>query len=200
MCATEISGAGEERRRSCSLRWVGSARWTVPCHGQPTWTARNGSTIRTNEANCAGVDCEGGTTPPDLQQVRLQPSTDRPMDFRTLTIGRSAAADIQVRHETVSRLHAELTVTRAGRCYLTDCGSLRGTSVYRRGVWAPHRQGYVDLNERVRFGTFETQLDGLLRGSSGGAASNREREGADSSRPKRDIETGRAHSRRVNAE
>ncbi|MDE0103525.1 MAG: FHA domain-containing protein [Bryobacterales bacterium] len=122
------------------------------------------------------------------------------MDFRTLTIGRSAASDIQIRDQTVSRLHAELTVTGAGRCYLTDCGSLRGTSVYRRGVWTPHRQGYVDLNERVRFGTFETQLDPLLRGTLGGAASNREREGTHSSRPKRNIETGQVEAGRVNAE
>ena len=84
------------------------------------------------------------------------------MESQTLTIGRSRDADIQIRDETVRRRHAELTVTRNGRYYVTDCGSLRGTRVFRGGEWTALRQGYVDPDERLRFGKFETKLAHLL--------------------------------------
>ena len=88
------------------------------------------------------------------------------MGFRTLTIGRSSDCDVRIRDQTVSRLHAELTVTNAGRYYLTDCGSLRGTRVLQGGDWALHHQGYVDLSAKLQFGTFETRLERLLDGKS----------------------------------
>ena len=84
------------------------------------------------------------------------------MKFQTLIIGRSRRADIRLGDATVSRLHAELTVTASGRYYLTDRASLRGTSVRRDGEWVPHRQGYVGDHERVRFGQFETELSQLF--------------------------------------
>lgn len=86
----------------------------------------------------------------------------RTMKFQTLTVGRSPDSDVRIRDETVSRRHAELTVTSGGRYYVTDCGSLRGTRVFRSGEWIPLRQGYVDLDERLRFGKFETKLARLL--------------------------------------
>lgn len=85
------------------------------------------------------------------------------MKSQTLTVGRSAGSDLRIRDETVSRRHAELTVTSSGRYYLTDCGSLRGTSVFRGGEWAALRQGYIGPDERIRFGKFETRLARLLK-------------------------------------
>ena len=86
------------------------------------------------------------------------------MAFRTLTVGRGSRADIRLDDASVSRLHAELTLTAAGRCYLTDRNSTGGTRVLRGGEWTPRRQGYVDPGDRVRFGKCEVVLADLLRG------------------------------------
>ena len=88
------------------------------------------------------------------------------MGFRTFIIGRTRRADIQLDDETVSRLHAELALTSARRYYLTDRGSLRGTWLYRDGKWNPHRQGYIDIDERLRFGKVEVRLSALLKNGS----------------------------------
>ncbi len=88
------------------------------------------------------------------------------MAFRTLTVGRGGRADIRLDDASASRLHAELTLTAAGRCYLTDRNAGGGTRVLRGGEWTPHRQGYVEPGERVRFGACETVLADLLRGRS----------------------------------
>ena len=85
------------------------------------------------------------------------------MKSQTLTLGRSPGSDVRIRDETVSRRHAELTITSSGRYYVVDCGSLRGTSVFRGGKWTPLRQGYVGPDERLRFGEFETRLARLLK-------------------------------------
>ena len=85
------------------------------------------------------------------------------MRSQTLTVGRGPDSDVRIRDETVSRRHAELTLTNSGRYYVTDCGSLRGTSVFRGGEWTPLRQGYVGPDERLRFGKFETRLARLLK-------------------------------------
>ncbi len=80
-------------------------------------------------------------------------------------VGRSRNADLRVADATVSRLHAELTLTEDGRCYLTDRRSRRGTMVSRDGSWIEHRAGFVDLNAAVRFGDCETDLASLLVGN-----------------------------------
>lgn len=86
------------------------------------------------------------------------------MAFRTLTIGRSERSDIRLEDTSVSRLHAELTLTAEGRCFLTDRNSLRGITVLRGDQWIPHRQGYVEQDARIRFGKQEVVLRALLPG------------------------------------
>ncbi len=88
------------------------------------------------------------------------------MAFRTISIGRHRDAEIRLGDETVSRLHAELTVTKAGHYYLTDRGSRHGTWVYRDGKWSELRQDHVGPAERIRFGKFETRFGELIRGRS----------------------------------
>ena len=84
------------------------------------------------------------------------------MAFRTLTIGRRRDADIRLADRSVSRVHAEVTMTGDGRYFLIDCGSLRGTWTRTgNGEWVRHRQGYVEAASRVRLGRFETQLKEL---------------------------------------
>ena len=82
--------------------------------------------------------------------------------FRTLTIGRRRDADIRLTDRSVSRVHAEVTMTGDGRYFLIDCGSLRGTWTRAgTGEWVRHRQGYVEAASRVRFGRCETRLEKL---------------------------------------
>lgn len=46
-----------------------------------------------------------------------------------MQVGREGAVDIKNRHETMSRLHAEVTVDDDGSVFLTDVGSTHGTFV-----------------------------------------------------------------------
>lgn len=120
------------------------------------------------------------------------------MKSQTLTVGRSPDSDVRIRDETVSRQHAELTVTSSGRYYVTDCGSLRGTSVFRGGEWTPLRQGYVDPDERLRFGRFETRLARLLEDNAHDIKAGQPRASAPV-RPQQDVEGGEVKGGPVNA-
>ena len=112
------------------------------------------------------------------------------MVFCTLTIGRSRRTDVRLDDPSVSRLHAELTMTASGRCYLTDRNSLRGTRVLREGKWVSHRQGYVDSESRLRLGECEVALRDLLKERSfPDGASTPVREPV-SVKPRRNVETG----------
>ena len=85
------------------------------------------------------------------------------VNFQTLTIGRHRNSDIRLKESTVSRRHAEVTVTEEGRYYLIDCGSLHGTLVNTGdGAWVNHRQGFVEAAAKVRFGEFEACLGDLV--------------------------------------
>ena len=112
------------------------------------------------------------------------------MAFRTLTIGRSRRVDIRLGDGTVSRLHAELTLTGSGRLYLADCGSLRGTWILDGGEWKPRRQGDVDRETELRFGKFRTKLSDLLDRNSIDLPEGRTRTDPISVRPRRDASTG----------
>ena len=89
-----------------------------------------------------------------------QPRREHP---RRLRIGRGRDADIVVRSESVSRLHAELTIAEVGggrggvRQYtLTDCDSTNGTRVLRHGLWQRVRHEVVAADERIRLGDYQT--------------------------------------------
>ena len=112
------------------------------------------------------------------------------MGFRTFTIGRTRRADIRLDDGTVSRLHAELTLTSSERCYLTDRGSLRGTWLYRDGKWDRHRQGYVEIDDRLRFGKFEVRLAALLKNRTLGLDHREAGWNPISARPRRDKSSG----------
>ena len=112
------------------------------------------------------------------------------MAFRTLIIGRSRHADIWVGDDTVSRMHAEVTLTESGRLYLADRGSLRGTWILDGGEWKPHRQGDVNRETEIRFGRFRTKLSEILDGSSIDSPEWRTRSDTISRRPRRDASTG----------
>ena len=120
------------------------------------------------------------------------------MKNRTLTVGRSPASDIRIRDETVSRRHAELTVTKTGRYYLTDCGSLRGTSVFRGGRWIFLRQDYVNPDERLRFGESEAKLAHLLEANARGTKAHQPGAAA-SAQPQQNVAGSKLKGGPVNA-
>lgn len=72
------------------------------------------------------------------------------------SIGRSNDADIQLSDPTVSRIHAELVITAAGKYYLTDCASSGGTYTMQgndKPVLVP-----TELEDRARITLGNTSL------------------------------------------
>lgn len=79
-------------------------------------------------------------------------------------IGRRQDADIVVSDLSVSRSHADLVVDGEGSYFLTDCGSRLGTFVLRGDGWQPVRQAFVEADDPILLGDFETTVGALLAG------------------------------------
>ena len=77
-------------------------------------------------------------------------------------ISRSSAADIQIDDSSVSRIHAELIVTRDGSYYLTDCSSGAGSFIARDGEWAPVQQQYIGATDNILLGRYQTTAQQLI--------------------------------------
>ena len=77
-------------------------------------------------------------------------------------IGRDAVASIPVRHETVSRIHAEVIPLPDGRLYVTDCASTNGTFLNEDGRWRRISQEFADAGAWLRFGEVEMGVSTLL--------------------------------------
>lgn len=112
------------------------------------------------------------------------------MAFRTYRIGRKHDTEIRLGNTSISRHHAELTVTSEGRYYLTDRASRHGTWIFREGRWCEHRQGYVKLQDNLRFGKYEVRLSTLLEGRSLEVGANQTPYEPLSIRPLRNLQTG----------
>jgi FHA domain-containing protein len=83
--------------------------------------------------------------------------------MKILTIGRKGS-DIVIDDDSVSRRHAELTLTENGKFYLVDCGSSNGTEVKSDGGWKPIKQEFVREDDEVRFaGQYTMTVRELLR-------------------------------------
>jgi len=55
--------------------------------------------------------------------------SEHPLDKEKIIIGRAEDADISVNHNSVSRIHAEITTITAGTYEIVDCGSSNGVRV-----------------------------------------------------------------------
>lgn len=77
-------------------------------------------------------------------------------------IGRGSATDIQIGDRSVSRIHAELIVTRDGSYYLTDCGSGGGSFLARGGEWVPIQQQYIGATDNILLGRYQTTAQELI--------------------------------------
>ena len=126
-------------------------------------------------------EARASSPPPAPQSRREHP--------RRLRIGRGRDADVVVRSESVSRLHAELTITDVGggrggvRQYtLTDCDSTNGTRVLRHGRWQRVGHEIVAPDERIRLGDYQTTPRTLERMAPRRSPRDRSRhQGADAS-------------------
>jgi pSer/pThr/pTyr-binding forkhead associated (FHA) protein len=70
--------------------------------------------------------------------------------MKIVTIGRKGA-DIVIEDDSISRHHAELTLTSNGKYYLVDCGSSNGTEVNTGTGWKPLKQEFVREEDEIRF-------------------------------------------------
>ena len=83
-------------------------------------------------------------------------------NFFTYRIGRGMDMDIRIDDSTVSRVHAELTVTANGAYYLTDCDSSGGSYVARNGEWEPITQDFIDPVDAILLGRYQTTAQQLM--------------------------------------
>jgi predicted component of type VI protein secretion system len=70
--------------------------------------------------------------------------------MKILTIGRKGA-DIVIDDDSVSRQHAELTLTNDGKYYLVDCGSSNGTEINAGAGWKSVKQEFIREDDQLRF-------------------------------------------------
>lgn len=82
---------------------------------------------------------------------------------RTYRIGRRRDSDIVVSDPSVSRDHAEMIVD-GGDCFLTDRGSRLGTFALRDDGWHKIRQAWVEPDQPILLGDYETTSRALLDG------------------------------------
>ncbi len=91
------------------------------------------------------------------------------------TIGREKTCAIPIADDSVSRLHAEISLSDMGQIVLTDLRSSNGTTIVRRGVSITVRTEILQPTDEVRFGdvtlsarvlieTIEHQTPGALSG------------------------------------
>lgn len=99
------------------------------------------------------------------------------MNYEIYRIGRDSNMDIQIHHETVSRVHAELIATPQGEFYLTDCDSTGGSWSYveQDGNWVPIKQAFISPTDVISLGQYQTTAQKLIAmADSGNRGSDKE--------------------------
>jgi len=96
------------------------------------------------------------------------PATRFSLDVGTFVLGRSSKCDLMVKHETVSRRHAEIILTRQMTA-VRDLGSRNGTFIEKKRVLT----GEIGMGQHVRFGSV-TYLLTLIQPGEDGADSERQ--------------------------
>ena len=96
-------------------------------------------------------------------------------------IGRSRRADIRLRDESVSRLHAELVVAENDLLHVADRSSANGTWIHVDGRWKSVTQRIVTERDRLRFGAHEVAVSELLHRAPVQQAAGDARDGAGAS-------------------
>ena len=86
------------------------------------------------------ADAAAAAAPPPVSRLAALPDrlvvvdgpsagTEHPLDKEKVIIGRAEDADISINHNSVSRIHAEITTITAGTYEIVDCGSSNGVRI-----------------------------------------------------------------------
>lgn len=89
---------------------------------------------------------------------------------RPRSIGRGSDCDLVIDDASVSRVHAQVDVTREGYLAVQDMDSSNGTFLYRKGRWLRAQRIVPGADDRLRLGDHEVspqQLVALFSGISG---------------------------------
>lgn len=85
--------------------------------------------------------------------------------MKTYIIGRGKKTDIILidADESVSKCHVELVKDNENNLYITDCGSLNGTFLWKNGGWTQIKQTYVNAHSIIRLGIhYQIKIEKLL--------------------------------------
>ena len=82
--------------------------------------------------------------------------------MKTYTLGRNKDSDLVIDGATVSRKHAELTITRDGKYYLIDCMSASGTFVAGQKEWEQISQSFVDITDTLLLGRYQMSMSEIV--------------------------------------
>lgn len=77
------------------------------------------------------------------------------------SIGRGQDADIPLDDETVSRRHAEVTLTSDGKYYFADCNSSGGSYLLKDAAWVPLQQSFVEKTDQLQLGHYQLSVQEL---------------------------------------
>ena len=117
-------------------------------------------------------------------------------NLATYRIGRDRECEVFLSDRSVSRLHAEIVVSKSGKFFLTDCKSNNGTYVGRGGKWVPIIQDFVEATEILLIGRHQTSVAKLVAsargaGQGGRAARQHTGKGSGGSGDTKDLPSGR---------
>lgn len=84
--------------------------------------------------------------------------------FSVYLIGRGSDVHLRIGDSSVSRIHAELVVTKGGDLFLTDRASSGGTYVARSGNWQRITQDIVYSSDSILLGRHQTTVAKILKG------------------------------------
>ncbi len=86
-----------------------------------------------------------------------------PHSERKYTIGRGLSCDVVLSDDSVSRVHAELTLLEDGKLLVTDCRSTQGTFLMQHGGEVREiKQELVLARDTLRFGNVSMLVKELL--------------------------------------
>jgi len=78
------------------------------------------------------------------------------------TIGRDKDCDVPIADDSVSRVHAQLTMLDSGKLLLEDRASSNGTSIMQAGTPKRIEQSYVSPEDQVQFGSVVLSVSDII--------------------------------------
>jgi hypothetical protein len=99
------------------------------------------------------------------------------------TIGRDKDCDVPIADESVSRIHAELTILEGGKLLLADRASSNGTSIMQGGRPRRIHQTYVSPADQVQFGSVVLSVGELIEAIHASAAKSLRTAATDPGKP-----------------